>query len=152
VIISENADADVQRDLDAFLSRLVRDGDQLFTHTAEGPDDMSAHVRSALTATSVGIPVACGRLDLGTWQGVFLFEHRQQPPREEARALPSAARRPPAKTPSCAQPARASGRSLPLGAPRADPRGRPDRLCRLRLARFVEVQLNPAPSLENRGS
>lgn len=76
IIISENADRDVQRDLDAFLTRLVPDGDKLFVHTAEGPDDMPSHVRSVLTQTSIGIPVAAGRCDLGTWQGVFVWEHR----------------------------------------------------------------------------
>lgn len=76
IVISENADRDVQRDLDAFLTRLVPDGDKLFVHTAEGPDDMPSHVRSVLTATSIGIPVAAGRCDLGTWQGVFVWEHR----------------------------------------------------------------------------
>lgn len=74
--INENADPDVQRDLDVFLSRLVPDGDSLFIHTAEGPDDMPAHVRTALTQTSVAVPVADGRCDLGTWQGIFLWEHR----------------------------------------------------------------------------
>lgn len=78
LFIGENADPNVQRDLEAFLTRLVPDGDPLFVHTAEGPDDMPAHVRSVLTATSLGIPVARGRLDLGTWQGVFLWEHRQR--------------------------------------------------------------------------
>lgn len=78
VIINENADRDVQRDLDAFLSRLVPDGDSLFVHTMEGPDDMPAHVRTALTQTSLGIPVTGGRCALGTWQGVFLWEHRRR--------------------------------------------------------------------------
>lgn len=83
LFIGENADPDVQRDLEAFLTRLVPDGDPLFVHTAEGPDDMPAHVRSVLTATSLGIPVARGRLDLGTWQGIFLWEHRQRPHRRK---------------------------------------------------------------------
>ena len=78
LIICENADPSVRRDLDAFFGRLVPDGDRLFTHTAEGPDDMPSHVRSVLTQTSIGIPVAGGRADLGTWQGVFLYEHRQR--------------------------------------------------------------------------
>jgi secondary thiamine-phosphate synthase enzyme len=78
LIINENADPDVQRDLDAFLSRLVPDGDSLYVHTMEGPDDMPAHVRSALTQTSLSIPVSEGRADLGTWQGVFLWEHRHR--------------------------------------------------------------------------
>lgn len=79
--INENADPDVQRDLDAFFARLVPDGDPLFVHTAEGPDDMPSHVRSALTQTSLGIPVARGRCDLGTWQGIYLWEHRHRPHR-----------------------------------------------------------------------
>jgi len=79
LIINENADPDVQRDLDAFLDRLVPDGDPLYRHTAEGPDDMPAHVRSALTATSLAIPVANGRCALGTWQGIYLWEHRGRP-------------------------------------------------------------------------
>ena len=76
LVINENADRDVQRDLDAFLSRLVPDGDPLYIHTMEGPDDMPAHVKAALTQTSLSIPVAGGRCALGTWQGVFLWEHR----------------------------------------------------------------------------
>jgi secondary thiamine-phosphate synthase enzyme len=79
LIVQENADPDVGVDLDGFFGRLVRDGDPHFRHVDEGPDDMSAHVRAALTATSVGIPVAAGRLDLGTWQGVWLWEHRTRP-------------------------------------------------------------------------
>jgi secondary thiamine-phosphate synthase enzyme len=78
VVINENADPDVQRDLEAFLSRLVPDGDSLYIHTTEGPDDMPAHVKSALTQTSLGIPVSGGRCALGTWQGVFLWEHRRR--------------------------------------------------------------------------
>ncbi len=78
LIVNENADPDVQRDLDAFLARLVPDGDPLFIHTAEGPDDMPSHVRTALTQTSLSIPVAGGRCALGTWQGVFLWEHRHR--------------------------------------------------------------------------
>lgn len=76
LIITENADPDVHRDVDAFMARLVTDGDPIFSHTAEGPDDMSAHVRSILTQTSIGIPVHGGRCDLGTWQGIYLWEHR----------------------------------------------------------------------------
>jgi len=76
LIIQENADPDVRRDLDAFFARLVPDGDPIYRHTDEGPDDMSAHVRSVLTATALTIPVSSGRLDLGTWQGVYLWEHR----------------------------------------------------------------------------
>jgi secondary thiamine-phosphate synthase enzyme len=79
LVIQENADPDVQRDLVAFFRRLVPDGDPLFVHRAEGPDDMPAHVKSALTQTSVTIPVSGGRLQLGTWQGLFLFEHRRAP-------------------------------------------------------------------------
>ena len=77
--IPENADPDVLRDLDAFIGRLVPDGDPLYAHTAEGPDDMPAHVRAALTATSLMIPVTSGRLALGRWQGVYLWEHRTRP-------------------------------------------------------------------------
>jgi secondary thiamine-phosphate synthase enzyme len=79
LLINENADATVTRDLEAFLSRLVTDGDPLFQHTDEGPDDMPAHVKVALTATSLSIPVVDGKLDLGTWQGVFVWEHRRAP-------------------------------------------------------------------------
>jgi|TARA_B110000495_G_C22899228_1_gene524694 secondary thiamine-phosphate synthase enzyme len=79
LIIQENADPDVRTDLDAFFARLVPDGDPLFRHTDEGPDDMSAHIRSVLTATSLNIPVINGRLGLGTWQGVYLWEHRLAP-------------------------------------------------------------------------
>ncbi|MFK7984567.1 MAG: secondary thiamine-phosphate synthase enzyme YjbQ [Sandaracinaceae bacterium] len=79
LIVTENADPDVRRDLDAFMARLVEDGDPLFVHTAEGPDDMASHVRSVLTQTSLGIPVASGRPDLGTWQGIYLWEHRTHP-------------------------------------------------------------------------
>lgn len=81
LIINENADPDVHVDLDAFLDRLVPDGDPLFIHTAEGPDDMPAHVKVALTATSLNIPVKDGRADLGTWQGVYVWEHRSRPHR-----------------------------------------------------------------------
>lgn len=79
LLINENADPAVQRDLEAFLARLVPDGDRLFEHTAEGPDDMPAHVRAALTATTLTIPVEGGRCALGTWQGIYLFEHRHRP-------------------------------------------------------------------------
>jgi secondary thiamine-phosphate synthase enzyme len=79
LIICENADPDVRRDLEAFLARLVPDGDRLFVHTAEGDDDMPAHVRTALTQTSIGIPIAGGKLGLGTWQGLYLYEHRRAP-------------------------------------------------------------------------
>ncbi len=83
VIVCENADPSVRRDLEAFFARLVPDGDRLFTHTAEGPDDMPSHLRSILTSTSIGIPVERGRCDLGTWQGVYLFEHRHDPHRRK---------------------------------------------------------------------
>jgi len=77
LLIQENADPAVRRDLENWLGRLVPPGDSLYTHTSEGPDDMPAHIKSALTATSVSIPVIEGELTLGTWQGVFLWEHRQ---------------------------------------------------------------------------
>jgi len=79
LVIQENADPSAQRDLERWLARLVPEGDSLYTHTQEGPDDMPAHVRSALTATSLSIPIEQGRLALGTWQGVFLWEHRHHP-------------------------------------------------------------------------
>jgi secondary thiamine-phosphate synthase enzyme len=79
LLIQENADPDVQRDLEQFFSRLVPDGDRLFIHTAEGDDDMPAHVRTALTAVNLSIPVQAGRLVLGTWQGIYLWEHRRSP-------------------------------------------------------------------------
>ena len=81
LLIQENADPDVGRDLDAFFARLVPDGDPLFVHTAEGDDDMPAHVRAALTAVNLSIPVSEGRLCLGTWQGIYLWEHRTRPHR-----------------------------------------------------------------------
>lgn len=76
LLINENYDPDVLVDMEAFFARLVPDGDSLFIHTAEGDDDMPAHVRSALTQTSISIPVLDGKLALGTWQGIFLYEHR----------------------------------------------------------------------------
>jgi secondary thiamine-phosphate synthase enzyme len=79
LVIQENADPDVRTDLETFFARLVKDGDPAFVHDAEGPDDMPAHVRAALTATSVSMPVADGRLDLGTWQALYLAEHRHAP-------------------------------------------------------------------------
>ena len=79
LIVGENADPVVREDLERFFARLVRDGDPLFAHDAEGPDDMPAHVRSVLTATSLAVPVSEGRLALGTWQGIFLWEHRLAP-------------------------------------------------------------------------
>ena len=77
LLIQENADADVRRDLERFFARLVPDGDPMFVHTVEGEDDMPAHVRAALTTVSLSIPVRDGRLALGTWQGVYLWEHRR---------------------------------------------------------------------------
>jgi secondary thiamine-phosphate synthase enzyme len=74
--IQENADPDVVYDLNAFFSRLVAEDKRLYRHTVEGPDDMPAHIRSALTLTQVSVPVEAGRLALGTWQGVYVFEHR----------------------------------------------------------------------------
>ena len=76
LLIQENADPSVQRDLEHWLNRLVPEDNALYTHTAEGPDDMPAHIKSALTATSLSIPVVDGELALGTWQGIFLWEHR----------------------------------------------------------------------------
>ncbi|MEO0322361.1 MAG: secondary thiamine-phosphate synthase enzyme YjbQ [Myxococcota bacterium] len=81
LFINENADPAVRRDLEAFMARLVPDGDPLFSHVAEGPDDMPAHVSSVLTATSLTVPVADGRPALGTWQGLYLWEHRSAPHR-----------------------------------------------------------------------
>jgi secondary thiamine-phosphate synthase enzyme len=79
LLIQENADPDVRRDFERFFTRLVPDGDALFVHTAEGDDDMPAHVRTALTAVNLSVPVADGRLCLGTWQGVYVWEHRRAP-------------------------------------------------------------------------
>jgi len=79
LMICENADPAVMRDLEAFMERQVTDGDPLFTHTAEGPDDMPAHVRSVLTQSDINLPIANGRCALGTWQGVYLWEHRYAP-------------------------------------------------------------------------
>ena len=81
LLIQENADPDVRGDLERFLSRLAPDGDPIFRHVAEGPDDMPAHVRAALTAVSLSVPVRHGRLALGTWQGIYLYEHRLHPSR-----------------------------------------------------------------------
>lgn len=83
LVIQENADPSARRDLERWLERLVPEDDPLYTHTSEGPDDMPSHVKAALTATSLGIPVAGGRLALGTWQGIFLWEHRRRPRRRE---------------------------------------------------------------------
>lgn len=76
LLIQENADPEVRRDLERFFSRLAPDGDALFRHTCEGDDDMPAHVRTALTQVSLGVPIVDGRLALGTWQGIYLWEHR----------------------------------------------------------------------------
>lgn len=81
LLIQENADPEVRRDLERFFSRLVMDGDPLFQHTCEGEDDMPAHVRTALTSVNLGIPIANGALTLGTWQGIYLWEHRTEPHR-----------------------------------------------------------------------
>ena len=79
LVIQENADPSAQSDLERWLARLVPENDPIYTHTQEGPDDMPAHIRAALTATSLSIPVEAGQLVLGTWQGVFLWEHRHHP-------------------------------------------------------------------------
>ena len=76
--IQENADPSARRDLETWLNRQVPENDPLYTHTMEGPDDMPAHIKAALTATSLGIPIVDGRLALGTWQGIFLWEHRHR--------------------------------------------------------------------------
>jgi secondary thiamine-phosphate synthase enzyme len=81
LLINENADPDVQRDLETFFADLVPDGDPRFEHRTEGADDMAAHVRLALTHSDLTIPVSDGRLALGTWQGIFLWEHRYEPHR-----------------------------------------------------------------------
>ncbi len=78
LLIQENADPSAQRDLEHWLNRLVPENDPLYTHTLEGPDDMPAHIKAALTATSLSIPIMNGELALGTWQGIFLWEHRHQ--------------------------------------------------------------------------
>lgn len=83
LVVQENADPAVQRDLLRYFARLVPDGDPLFEHTDEGPDDMSAHVRAALTATSLVVPFDGAKLLLGTWQGIYVFEHRTSPHRRE---------------------------------------------------------------------
>ena len=87
LLVQENADPDVRRDLDQFFRRLVPPADdptmRWVVHTTEGPDDMPAHIKAALTAVSLSIPVTAGRLALGTWQGIYLFEHRERPHRRE---------------------------------------------------------------------
>lgn len=83
LVVQENADPSALRDLESFLQRLVPEHDPLWTHIAEGPDDMPSHVRAALTSTSISIPVLRGELGLGTWQGIFLWEHRRRAHRRE---------------------------------------------------------------------
>lgn len=83
LLIQENADGDVKTDLGGFFARLVPEGMDWLVHTTEGPDDMPAHIKSALTQTSIGIPVAQGKPAFGTWQGIYLFEHRTRPHRRE---------------------------------------------------------------------
>jgi secondary thiamine-phosphate synthase enzyme len=81
LMVQENYDPTVQADMERFFERLVPDGDPIFSHTAEGPDDMPAHVRSALTSTTLSVPVTGARPALGTWQGIYLYEHRDAPHR-----------------------------------------------------------------------
>ena len=85
LVIQENADAEVQRDLEAFLDKLVPEDPALYRHRSEGPDDMPAHIKAALTQSHLSVPVSQGRMLLGTWQGIYLWEHRRKPrPRELA--------------------------------------------------------------------
>lgn len=83
LLIQENADPDVRRDLEAFFKRLVPEDDSLYLHMTEGPDDMPAHIKAALTQVQLSVPVTAGRLGLGTWQGIYLFEHRRAPHRRQ---------------------------------------------------------------------
>jgi secondary thiamine-phosphate synthase enzyme len=83
LLVQENADPSAKRDLERWLNRLVPEGDALYTHDAEGPDDMPAHIKAALTATSLSIPVLGKKLVLGTWQGIYLWEHRRRGGRRE---------------------------------------------------------------------
>jgi len=83
LLIQENADREVRRDLERFFSRLVPDGDPLFRHTSEGPDDMPAHVKAMLNGVSLHVPVTAGKLALGTWQGIYLIDHRRRPHNRE---------------------------------------------------------------------
>jgi secondary thiamine-phosphate synthase enzyme len=83
LLIQENADPDVQTDLTAFFERIAPEDPSRYVHNAEGPDDMPAHLRAALTQTQLSIPVSAGRLALGTWQGIYLFEHRSRPHERE---------------------------------------------------------------------
>lgn len=78
LVIQENADPTAKRDLERWLNRLVPDGDPFYTHDTEGPDDMPAHIKAALTATSLAVPIVQGKLALGTWQGIYLWEHRRR--------------------------------------------------------------------------
>jgi secondary thiamine-phosphate synthase enzyme len=78
LVIQENADPSARRDLEEWLNRLVAERDPLYTHTSEGPDDMPSHIKAALTATTLSIPIIDGRLALGTWQGIYLWEHRHR--------------------------------------------------------------------------
>ena len=79
LVIQENADPSAKRDLEYFLNKLVPENDCGFTHTSEGPDDMPSHIKAALTQTALSIPITKGRLVLGTWQGIYLWEHRKEP-------------------------------------------------------------------------
>ena len=86
LVVQENADSEVRKDLDRFFARLVPDGDPLFRHRDEGPDDMPAHVRAALSGVHLSIPIAGGRLALGQWQGIYLWEHRLSTPPARGRS------------------------------------------------------------------
>jgi secondary thiamine-phosphate synthase enzyme len=83
ILIQENADPDVQRDIERFFAKLVPEDPRLYRHASEGPDDMPAHIKGALTQTQLSIPVSAGRMRLGIWQGIYLFEHRRAPHRRE---------------------------------------------------------------------
>jgi secondary thiamine-phosphate synthase enzyme len=83
LVIQENADPEVRRDFERFFARLIPDGDPLFEHTSEGADDMPAHIRTALTAVNLSVPISNGSLTLGTWQGIYLWEHRLAPHRRK---------------------------------------------------------------------
>ncbi len=83
LLVQENADPDVRADLERFFARIAPEGRGLYVHDAEGPDDMPAHIRAALTQTQLGVPVADGEMVLGTWQGIYLYEHRTRPHRRE---------------------------------------------------------------------
>ena len=83
LVIQENADPSARRDLENWMNRLVPEKDPIFTHTMEGPDDMPSHIKGALTQTSIGIPIVGGEMVLGTWQGIFLWEHRRAPKRRK---------------------------------------------------------------------